>query len=64
MQKIKCFISFYSFYQTTHTSILQIMWSQNVFSETSCQYVLKSEMGKSNTQYSSIFKLAITQLAV
>ena len=57
--KIQCFISLYSFFQTTRTSILLIMQSQNVVSETSPQYVLQSEMGKSNTQdsHQSIWQL-------
>ena len=44
------FILIYSFYQTTHTLILPIMRSQNDVSEMSLQYVLQSEMGKSNKQ--------------
>ena len=38
--KIQCFITFYSFYQTTLTSILLIVWSQNVVSETSPVIIL------------------------
>ena len=34
-----------------------VMQSQNVVSETFPQYVLQSEMGKSNTQYRGIFKV-------
>ena len=55
--KIQCFILFYFFYQTTHTSFLPIMRSWNVVSETSPQYVIQSEMGNSKTQYSGIFKV-------
>ena len=52
------FISFYSFYQTTRTSVLPITQSRNIVSETSTQYVLQSEMGKSNNiQYSGLFKV-------
>ena len=54
--EIQCFISFCS-YLTTRTSILPIIRSRNVVSETSPQYVLQSEMGKLNTQYSGIFKV-------
>ena len=39
------------------------MPSRNVVSETSPQYVLQSEMGKSSTQYSSIFKVIGNYLA-
>ena len=54
----------YFFYQTTNTSILPNMWLWNVVSETSPQYVLQSEIGKFNTQYSGIFKvIGITHLA-
>ena len=42
--------SFYFFFQTTRILILSIMRSWNVVYETSPQYVLQSEMGKSNTQ--------------
>ena len=50
--------SFYSFCQITLTLILPIMRSLNVVSEASPQYVLQSEISKSNTQYSGIFKVS------
>ena len=55
--KIQCFISLYSFYQTTRTSILSNMWLRNVASEMSLQYMLQSEMGKASAQYSGISKV-------